>query len=89
MRLQISPTEMGQKSLKYAARELHIWSKCQHSNVLPLLGLVVFRDQIGMASRWLERGSLPLYIEQNPDFDPCKMSAGIASGLAYLHSTGI
>ncbi|KAG8749216.1 hypothetical protein FRC12_013519 [Ceratobasidium sp. 428] len=89
MRLQISSTELGQKSLKYAAQELHIWSKCRHPNVLPLLGLAVFRDQIGMASQWLERGSLPSYIEQNPEFDPCKMSVGIASGLTYLHSTGI
>ncbi|KAG8726310.1 hypothetical protein FRC12_023513, partial [Ceratobasidium sp. 428] len=89
MRLQISSTELGQKSLKYAARELYIWSKCQHPNVLPFLGLVVFRDRIGMASQWLERGSLPSYIEQNPEFDPCKMSVGIASGLTYLHSSGI
>ncbi|KAG9121785.1 hypothetical protein FRC07_002111, partial [Ceratobasidium sp. 392] len=89
MRLQISPTENGQKSLKYAARELHIWSKCRHPNVLPLLGLVVFRDQVGMISLWLDHGSLPLYIERNKDFDRCKMSTDIANGLAYLHSIGV
>ncbi|KAG9080510.1 hypothetical protein FRC06_006494, partial [Ceratobasidium sp. 370] len=89
MRLQISPTEIGQKSLKHAARELHIWSKCQHPNVLPLLGLVVFRNQVGMVSLWLERGSLPSYMGQTPEFDRCKMSTDIAHGLAYLHLIGI
>ncbi|KAG9122271.1 hypothetical protein FRC07_001436, partial [Ceratobasidium sp. 392] len=89
MRLQISPTEDGQKSLKHAARELHIWSKCRHPNILPLLGLVVFRDQIGMVSSWLELGSLPAYISRNVEFDRCRMSTDIADGLAYLHGIDI
>ncbi|KAG9096719.1 hypothetical protein FS749_007880 [Ceratobasidium sp. UAMH 11750] len=89
MRLEIGTTDDVRKHLKHAARELHIWSKCQHPNVLPLIGLVTFRDQIGMVSRWIERGNLPSYIQQNSGLDRFQMSAEISAGLAYLHENGI
>ncbi|KAG8714157.1 hypothetical protein FRC08_012297, partial [Ceratobasidium sp. 394] len=82
MRFQIASSTEGHKSLKSsnslkwmqrAARELHVWSKCQHPNVLPLLGVVVFKNQIGMVSKWMERGNLRWHINQNPDVNRCKL----------------
>ncbi|KAG8724213.1 hypothetical protein FRC09_020797 [Ceratobasidium sp. 395] len=89
LRLAPSPPSDVQKSLKRAARELHVWSKCQHPNVLPLIGLVVFRDQIAMVSRWMGLGDLRSYIRQTPNEDRFRMSADISAGLAYLHENGI
>ncbi|KAG8741323.1 hypothetical protein FRC10_002985 [Ceratobasidium sp. 414] len=46
-----------------AARELYTWSKCQHPNVLSLLGLAKVQDQIRMVSLWMDNGSLPSYLD--------------------------
>lgn len=88
MRILVN-TDEAQKTLKNAARELHTWSKCQHPNVVPLLGLVEFRDQIGMVSYWMENGSLPSYLERHSEVDRCQLSTGICNGLSYLHATNI
>ncbi|KAF8599204.1 kinase-like protein [Ceratobasidium sp. AG-I] len=88
MRILINTSET-QKPLKNAARELHTCSKCQHPNVLSLLGLVGFRDQIGMVSPWMENGSLPSFLEKYPEADRCQLSAEICEGLAYLHAVDI
>ncbi|KAF8596587.1 kinase-like protein, partial [Ceratobasidium sp. AG-I] len=69
--------------------ELYTWSKCQHENVHRLLGFVEFHDQIGMVSYWMQNGSLPGYLESNPQADRCRMSTKICEGLAYLHSIDI
>lgn len=58
-------------SFQNAARELHTWSKCQHPNVLKLLGLVQFRNQIGMVAEWMGNGSLITYVLQQPAADRC------------------
>ncbi|KAH7322154.1 hypothetical protein B0J17DRAFT_582816, partial [Rhizoctonia solani] len=47
-------------------RELHTWSKCQHPNVVRLLGLALFRDRIGMVSPWMGQGNLPHYLKRTP-----------------------
>jgi len=89
VRHHINSSDEAQKPLKHAARELHTWSKCRHPNVLTLLGLVEFRNQIGMVSLWMENGSLLLYLEKNPDVDRCQMSVQICDGLSYLHQNKI
>ncbi|QRV90507.1 hypothetical protein RhiJN_18525 [Ceratobasidium sp. AG-Ba] len=89
IRLYVGLSEQDYKVLKYAARELYTWSKCQHPNVQPLLGLVMFRGQIGMIARWESNGSLPFYLERNPDVDRCIISNQIAEGLSYLHGSGV
>ncbi|KAG9117703.1 hypothetical protein FRC07_007331, partial [Ceratobasidium sp. 392] len=89
MRVQVNSTSEDTKHLKDAARELHTWAKCDHPNVLKLLGLAKFRDQIGMVSAWMENGSLPGYLSRNPDADRCKISTQICEGLAYLHRSNI
>ncbi|QRV84418.1 Serine/threonine-protein kinase [Ceratobasidium sp. AG-Ba] len=78
-------SEDSKKSLKNAARELYIWSKCEHSNVLPLLGLAVFRNHLGMVSGWMENGNLISYIKRNPNSNRWEMSTQICDGVAYLH----
>ncbi|KAF8602025.1 kinase-like protein [Ceratobasidium sp. AG-I] len=84
MRIHVH-SEEGQKPLKNAARELHTWSKCQHPNILKLLGLVEFRGQIGMVSRWMKNGSLPAYLDRFPDVNRSQISIEICEGLSYLH----
>ncbi|KAF8601997.1 kinase-like protein [Ceratobasidium sp. AG-I] len=88
MRIHVN-SDKTHKPLKDAARELHTWSQCRHPNVLQLLGLVEFRNQIGMVSHWMENGSLPLYLEKYPKVDRFQMSTGICEGLVYLHTVNI
>ncbi|CAE6399785.1 unnamed protein product [Rhizoctonia solani] len=72
-----------------AARELHTWSKCKHPNVLPLYGLVTFRDRIGMVSPWMSKGTLPQYLVANPDANRRDLCIQICEGLSHMHETGI
>ncbi|KAG8742889.1 hypothetical protein FRC10_000809 [Ceratobasidium sp. 414] len=73
LRVPLDPEDQLDKIPKRAARELYAWSKCDHPNVLPLLGLAVFQEQIRMISLWLGNGSLPSYLDKHPDLDRCKM----------------
>ncbi|KAF8593909.1 kinase-like protein [Ceratobasidium sp. AG-I] len=76
-------------SLQNAARELHTWSKCQHPNVLKLLGLVQFRNQIGMVAEWMGNGNLPAYILKHPDANRHQLCVQVCNGLSYLHEIGV
>ncbi|QRV80017.1 Tyrosine kinase catalytic domain protein [Ceratobasidium sp. AG-Ba] len=89
LRVYVDPDEQTRKSLKHAAREIYTWSKLKHPNVQPLLGLVVFREQVGMLATWEPNGNLPSYIERNRETDRCLLGAQIAEGLAYLHDLGV
>jgi hypothetical protein len=51
---------------KRAARELYNWSKAKHVNILELLGVAIFRDQLAMVSPWMENGTLSSYVSRNP-----------------------
>ncbi|KAG8795456.1 hypothetical protein FRC12_014273 [Ceratobasidium sp. 428] len=62
---------------KYAARELHTWSRCQHPNVVKLLGLAEFHDQIAMVSPWMERGSVDHIIRSDNSIDRCNASTSL------------
>ncbi|KAF8608901.1 kinase-like protein [Ceratobasidium sp. AG-I] len=88
-RIHINSSAEAKKHLKQAARELHAWAKCNHPNVLKLIGLAIFRGQLGMVSLWMQNGSLPNYLSQNPDANRSGISAQISEGLAYLHATNI
>ncbi|QRW06932.1 hypothetical protein RhiLY_05931 [Ceratobasidium sp. AG-Ba] len=89
IRIQIGSGEQNQKPLKAAAREIYTWSKFQHANVQPLLGLMRFRGQIGMIAKWESNGNLPQYLSLHPQIDRCIMSTKVADGLSYLHQAGV
>ncbi|KAF8602348.1 kinase-like protein [Ceratobasidium sp. AG-I] len=88
MRILVGEAEK-QKYLKYAAREIHTWSKCKHRHVLTLLGLVLFRGQIGMVSPWITHGSLGHYLTRHPEADRLQLCEQVTDGLTYLHWCGI
>ncbi|KAG9119107.1 hypothetical protein FRC07_006040, partial [Ceratobasidium sp. 392] len=73
----------GRNPLRDAAREAHIWSKCRHPNVLPLLGLAEVRGEIQLISPWMSNGTLPEYLGRHPE------CVQICKGISYLHQGGI
>ncbi|QRV95661.1 Tyrosine kinase catalytic domain protein [Ceratobasidium sp. AG-Ba] len=89
VRLYVECSDEGARRLKDVARELHTWGKCNHPNVLKLLGLARFHDQIAMISPWMEYGELPKYLSQNPKVNRYHISAQVSEGLSHLHGHGI
>ncbi|KAG8791438.1 hypothetical protein FRC12_009198 [Ceratobasidium sp. 428] len=78
----------GYKILKRAARELHTWSRLEHENIVSLLGLAQFRDQMAMVSAWMDNGTLLHYITRYPAADRYQLCSDISDGVAYLHQNG-
>ncbi|CAE6438097.1 unnamed protein product [Rhizoctonia solani] len=77
------------ENIQDAARELHTWSKCKHPNVLPLYGLVTFRNRIGMVSPWMSEGTMPRYLKAKPEANRHNLCIRMCEGLSYLHDNGI
>ncbi|KAJ1304146.1 hypothetical protein OPQ81_008546 [Rhizoctonia solani] len=74
---------------KRSARDIYRWSKCEHPNVVELIGLAVFHDCLAMISRWEENGNLLQYLSRHPSANRCELSTSICAGLAYLHDNYI
>ncbi|CAE6469725.1 unnamed protein product [Rhizoctonia solani] len=87
--MRIFESELPGKYSKWAAREIHTWSKCKHPNVVELMGLMMFRDSLAIVTEWVENGTLPDYLRKNPATDRCRLSTLICDGLVYLHSNDI
>ncbi|KLO12884.1 kinase-like protein [Schizopora paradoxa] len=73
--------------VKKLAREVYIWSKLKHKNVLPLLGCFLEGDEFpNLVSEWMVKGTLYDYMPNLPrGVWTVEMACGIAEGLAYLH----
>ncbi|KLO11692.1 kinase-like protein [Schizopora paradoxa] len=78
---------------KRLAREICIWAKLYHENVLPLLGFFTEGDNAmpAFVSEWMERGTLHDFMRTFPraSLDTLLMIRDIAKGLEYLHSEGV
>ncbi|KAJ3532983.1 hypothetical protein NM688_g7346 [Phlebia brevispora] len=69
--------------------ELKTWSNLRHPNVLPFYGACLEAEIPFLLMKFCTFGTVNHYLEQYPDGDRMKLSYGVASGLAYLHSQGI
>ncbi|KAG8791136.1 hypothetical protein FRC12_010073 [Ceratobasidium sp. 428] len=86
LRIYNSPNAPSRRELeKTSVRELLIWSKLDHPNVLGLLGICVFGGEIGMVSEWMANDNATGYVVKHPDADRLGLVADIAAGLKYLH----
>ncbi|THH03007.1 hypothetical protein EW145_g6609 [Phellinidium pouzarii] len=81
----------GRKFAKKAARELRIWSKLQHINILPLKGFIREDKNVypSLVTDWMENRSLSQYLQTNSEVDSFFMIEGIANGLLYLHNNRV
>ncbi|KLO11690.1 kinase-like protein, partial [Schizopora paradoxa] len=72
------------------AREIFIWARLDHDNVLPLLGFFTEGDNSmpAFVSEWMERGTLFDFMKTFPrlSLEMCFMAS---HRLAYLHSMGV
>ncbi|CAE6470846.1 unnamed protein product [Rhizoctonia solani] len=89
IKLTIESNDSGQKKLLETAQELYVWSKCNHPNVMGLLGVARYRNRLVMVSTWMENGDMRQFLSQYPQVDRYPLSVQIADGVAYLHGKGI
>ncbi|CAE6335724.1 unnamed protein product [Rhizoctonia solani] len=68
-------------------REVMVWHKLNHPNILPLLGVVSSGDTyLGMASPYMENGPASGYVHRNPEANVLQILCDVAAGMAYLAS---
>ncbi|KAG6330883.1 hypothetical protein ID866_8208 [Astraeus odoratus] len=73
-------------TINLVLKEVHLWSKLRHENVLPLIGITTKFDlTISIVSQWMEKGNAHDYV-QDTTIDPRPLVTGIARGLHYLHN---
>ncbi|KAJ7087012.1 kinase-like domain-containing protein [Mycena epipterygia] len=82
----------GRKFERDLRREVAVWYRLHHPNVVPLLGITYdFGTSLSMISPWLGRGTLNTYLKSGEprlqDFGRLLME--VATGLTYLHSENV
>ncbi|CAE6419608.1 unnamed protein product [Rhizoctonia solani] len=70
---------------KKSLKEIRVWSFLDHENVLPLLGLCVVNNELGMVSELMPNGNVHDYVRNNPDVNRYQLVIHICAGLVYLH----
>ncbi|KAH7333014.1 kinase-like domain-containing protein [Rhizoctonia solani] len=84
LRILLGADEQGRKLAKQAARELYVWSKCKHPNILELLGVAQYEGRVAMVSPWMKYGNLSWYLSQHPEADRDHLCVQVADAVAYL-----
>ncbi|TDL15431.1 kinase-like protein, partial [Rickenella mellea] len=71
-------------------KELKIWSRLDHQNVLRLCGYTLEDGSLpALVSEWMTNGTMLKYVTMNPQVELFSMVKGIADGLSYLHDMGV
>ncbi|KAF9235060.1 kinase-like domain-containing protein, partial [Melanogaster broomeanus] len=75
-------------------REIRVWLRLDHINVLPLLGTTTGFGQFpAMVCPWLENGALTSYLESRGDnittVQRLDLLGDVAAGLQHLHSRSV
>ncbi|KAG6329518.1 hypothetical protein ID866_9572 [Astraeus odoratus] len=74
-----------EKSIRCVLREVYVWSKLRHPNIVPLLGITTkFNHGVAIVSEWMQNGNAFDYV-QDRNIDPRPLLEDIANALRYLH----
>ncbi|KAF8608125.1 kinase-like protein [Ceratobasidium sp. AG-I] len=73
------------KVVKRTARELDVWSKLRHENILELLGLALFKGRLAMISTWMELGNIVMVVNNRPSMNRYKLCIQVVGAVVYLH----
>ncbi|KAI5993357.1 kinase-like domain-containing protein [Pisolithus marmoratus] len=75
-----------ERTIKRILEEVHICSKLDHENILPVLGITTEFDwAVSVVSPWMDNGDAHNYVK-NTAVDPGPLMMDIARGLQYLHT---
>lgn len=73
-------------AIKRILKEVHLWHKLDHENIIPVLGITTEIDlTLSIVSPWMEKGNAHNYVKDVTN-DPRPLMRGIAQGLHYLHT---
>ncbi|KDQ09490.1 hypothetical protein BOTBODRAFT_137788 [Botryobasidium botryosum FD-172 SS1] len=67
-------------------REMGVWCRLDHPNVLPFIGWHTFGPTSYMVSPWMENGDALAYVRRRPQANRLQLVAQVADGLHYLHA---
>ncbi|KIL54038.1 hypothetical protein M378DRAFT_174454, partial [Amanita muscaria Koide BX008] len=76
------------KRFKTIKRELLVWSKLDHSHILPLIGTARIEGDANLPaviSPWMKNGNVMEFLKQNLSFPASRFLKNIIKGLHYLH----
>ncbi|KZT36413.1 kinase-like protein [Sistotremastrum suecicum HHB10207 ss-3] len=74
-------------------REMRLWSKVDHGNILAFLGFCFFPNvshaggsaQLSLVSPWMKNGTAIEYARNKPDTDRISIIRGVINGIRHLH----
>ncbi|KZT61289.1 kinase-like protein [Calocera cornea HHB12733] len=79
--------EVQEKIARRHHREMLIWSKLRHPNILPFLGSAQFGSAAPcFVSPWIAHGDVGAYIKSTPTADRVRIIRGMVQGITYLHT---
>ncbi|KAH8829007.1 kinase-like domain-containing protein [Flagelloscypha sp. PMI_526] len=70
-------------------REIRIWEKLRHPNLLQFLGANVLDDPPFIVMPYMQHGNAMDYLQSHPDINRTRILLQASRGLIYLHSQGI
>ncbi|KAG8930975.1 hypothetical protein FRC02_003396 [Tulasnella sp. 418] len=83
----IEETEVEKRLRKRFYREVLLWRRLQHSNVVPLLGYITLPDGLpALISPWYVNGNVIRYLQASPTANRLSLALDVVRGLEYLHS---
>ncbi|KAG8681880.1 hypothetical protein FRC11_000561, partial [Ceratobasidium sp. 423] len=84
-----SACKPAETSLKRAARELYVWSKCDHPGILKVLGFAQIEGHLILVSPWMKNGTLMNHIALHPWINRLQLVVELAIAIEHLHSQSI
>ncbi|KAG8948542.1 hypothetical protein FRC03_000711 [Tulasnella sp. 419] len=86
----IEKTAIEERLRKRFYREVLLWDRLHHSNVVPLLGYIILPHGFpALISPWYVNGNVIRYLQSHPTSDRLALALDVIRGLEYLHSIEI
>jgi serine/threonine protein kinase len=82
--------EEKRKRFQCFEREVAVWGKLKHRNLLPLFGIAAFNGDANFpafVSPWMEQGNVRDFLKRYPSFPEVHFLGDIIEGLYYLHTS--
>ncbi|KAF9643599.1 kinase-like protein [Thelephora ganbajun] len=87
--LRVYMVDNVRKVRKVFCKEVVIWRRISHPNIVPFLGVSEAPAPLSMVSEWMPNGNVREYVRKNPGTSRLQLLLDISRGLSFLHSLEI